>query len=51
MKLEAGGGQDCEDARRLLSILKTKIDGNKLRERCHERRVTDRLALIGAAES
>lgn len=46
MKLAAGGGQDYEDARRLLSILEGKIDDGALRERCRERRVSDRLDLI-----
>ncbi len=46
MKLEAGGGQDYEDARRLLSILNGKLDENLLKESCSARRVEDRLALL-----
>lgn len=46
MKLEAGGGQDYEDARRLLVILARKIDTNALADRCRERNVLDLLDLI-----
>lgn len=46
MKLEAGGGQDYEDVRRLLSVLGAKLDSGMLRRRCDERLVADRLALI-----
>ncbi len=46
MKLSAGGGQDYEDARRLLSVLSGKLDEQKLSEYCRERKVTDRLALL-----
>lgn len=46
MKLEAGGGQDYEDARRLVEILGAKLDMKALRARCKERRVSDRLKLI-----
>ena len=46
MKIEAGGGQDYEDARRLMDILAGKLDMKTLRERCRERRVSDRLDLI-----
>ena len=46
MKLEAGGGQDYEDARRLLSVLSGKLDETLLKESCAIRRVEDRLALL-----
>lgn len=46
MKLEAGGGQDYEDARRLLEVLKGGLDEARLDESCRERRAFDRLALI-----
>jgi len=46
MKLEAGGGQDYEDARRLLSILVGKLDESRLNESCLDRKVLDRLALV-----
>lgn len=50
MKLEAGGGQDYEDARRLLAILAGTIDRNRLDQSCAERRVADRLRSISAPE-
>lgn len=46
MKLEAGGGQDYEDARRLLSTLAGKLDEKLLNESCAARRVLERLALL-----
>lgn len=46
MKLEAGGGQDYADARRLLEVLKGGLDEARLEESCRERRAVDRLALI-----
>lgn len=46
MKLEAGGGQDYEDARRLLEVVKGGLDEARLAQSCRERRVLDRLALI-----
>lgn len=46
MKLEVGGGQDYEDARRLLSILTGKLDESKLNEYCRDRNVLDRLVLL-----
>jgi predicted nucleotidyltransferase len=46
MKLEAGGGQDFEDARRLLTILSGKLDMKTVRERCTQRRVADLLDRI-----
>lgn len=45
MKLQAGGGQDYEDARRLLA-LPSGVDGQLLTESCRKRGVLDRLALI-----
>ena len=51
MKLEAGGGQDYEDARRLLSVLAGKLDEDLLYEACSSRRVKDRLALLRGRES
>ncbi|MFI5360771.1 MAG: hypothetical protein ACHQ49_02275 [Elusimicrobiota bacterium] len=48
MKLEAGGGQDFEDVRRLLSVLAGKLDELLLKESCSARRVDDRLALCRA---
>lgn len=46
MKLEAGGGQDYADARRLLEVLKGGLDAARLEASCRERRALDRLALI-----
>ncbi|MBI4345406.1 MAG: hypothetical protein HY553_01020 [Elusimicrobia bacterium] len=46
MKLAAGGGQDYEDARRLLEILSGKLDAARLSASCDERKVGDRLKLI-----
>lgn len=46
MKLEAGGGQDYEDVRRLLAVLAGKLDEVLLKESCSARRVVDRLALV-----
>lgn len=46
MKLEAGGGQDYEDVRRLLGILADRLDEARLQESCRERRALDRLALL-----
>ncbi|MCR4295854.1 MAG: nucleotidyltransferase [Elusimicrobia bacterium] len=46
MKLEAGGGQDYADARRLLATLKGDLDEARLEASCRERRALDRLALI-----
>lgn len=46
MKLEAGGGQDYEDARRLLRILGDRLDDAALQGYCRDRRVLDRLALL-----
>ncbi|MDD5304606.1 MAG: nucleotidyl transferase AbiEii/AbiGii toxin family protein [Elusimicrobia bacterium] len=46
MKLEAGGGQDYADARRLLEVLKGGLDETRLEEACRERHALDRLALI-----
>lgn len=48
MKLEAGGGQDYEDVRRLLELLGDKLDSAALDGACEERRVADRLALARA---
>ncbi len=45
MKLEAGGGQDYEDVRRLLELLAGKIDEELLSQCCKERRVSARLVL------
>lgn len=45
MKLQAGGGQDYEDARRLLDLLSAHGDAAAIEARCAERGVTDRLAL------
>lgn len=46
MKLEAGGGQDYEDAKRLIEVLGERLDAIALEAACRERRVLDRLALI-----
>lgn len=46
MKLEAGGGQDYADARRLLELQKGGLDEARLEASCRERRALDRLALI-----
>jgi len=46
MKLKAGGGQDYEDVRRLLSLLAGRLDEKLLNESCRERKVLDRLALL-----
>ncbi len=46
MKLEAGGGQDYEDVRRLLSLLAGKLDEKLLGDSCRARKVQDRLALL-----
>ncbi len=46
MKLEAGGGQDDEDAQRLLDVLKGRLDEMMLQEACKSRKVLDRLALL-----
>lgn len=46
MKLEAGGGQDYEDARRLLEVLKGALDEARLDASCLERRALERLALL-----
>lgn len=46
MKLEAGGGQDYEDARRLLSILGERLDAGRLHACCEARRVSERLKLV-----
>lgn len=45
MKLQAGGGQDYEDARRLLA-LPSGVDDDLLAEACRQRKVLDRLARI-----
>ena len=46
MKLEAGGGQDYEDAQRLLDVLKGRLDEMMLQEACKSRKVLDRLAFL-----
>lgn len=46
MKLSAGGGQDYEDARRLISVLSGKLDKERLRQYCRQRQISERLALI-----
>ncbi|MBI3548506.1 MAG: hypothetical protein HY078_05580 [Elusimicrobia bacterium] len=46
MKLEAGGGQDDEDSRRLLAVLAKTLDARKLRHACSQRNVLDRLRLF-----
>lgn len=46
MKLEAAGGQDYEDAKRLIQVLKGGLDEARLEESCRERRALDRLALL-----
>ena len=46
MKLEAGGGQDYEDVRRLLSLLTGKLDEKLLEKSCRARKVEDRLVLL-----
>lgn len=46
MKLEAGGGQDYEDARRLLAGLKGRLDEGALQDYCRERNALDRLTLL-----
>jgi len=46
MKLEAGGGQDYEDARRLLSVHKDRLDNALLNASCRDRHVLDGLALL-----
>jgi predicted nucleotidyltransferase len=46
MKLEAGGGQDYEDARQLLSIRAGMLNEGLLTESCRERKALDRLALL-----
>ncbi len=50
MKLQAGGGQDYEDAKRLLA-LPSGLDDSILRDACRRRRVLDRLALLGRPSS
>ena len=46
MKLQAGGGLDCDDACAILSAQSEKIDEALLLTACRRRRVLDRLALI-----
>ena len=46
MKLEAGGGQDFEDARRLLAVLAGTLDESRLNDSCRERKVLKRLGLL-----
>lgn len=45
MKLEAGGGRDYEDVRRLLEVRAGQLDEDRLQTSCRERRVSDRLKL------
>ena len=46
MKLEAGGGQDYEDAKRLIEVLGERLSTEALEASCRARRVTKRLELI-----
>ncbi len=46
MKLEAGGGQDYEDVRRLLRVIADDLDQSQLKASCDARRVSDRLASL-----
>lgn len=46
MKLEAGGGQDYEDAKRLIEVLGERLSSEALEASCRARRVSERLELI-----